>query len=91
MQEMPVQTLLWPLGFVIQINLEHDTIAVKKLNISLVSIKQLCFKVPKDVRLSPMHYLVWKFQVKDSSNKLQLIIRLILTLKILLRFVKNAQ
>ena len=64
MQEMPVQTLLWPLGFVIQINLEHDTIAVKKLNISLVSIKQLCFKVPKDVRLSPTHYFSMKIPSK---------------------------
>ena len=29
MQEIAVQTLLWSLGFVIQINLEHDTITVR--------------------------------------------------------------
>ena len=32
----------------------------KKLNISLVFITQLCFKVPKDVRLNTSHFFIAK-------------------------------
>ena len=42
----------------------------KKLNISIVFITQSYFKVPKDVRLNSIHFLLWKFQIKESFNKL---------------------
>ena len=53
----------------------------RKLNISIVFITQLYFKVPKDVRL--------KIQIKENFSKLLQITHQILTLKILLKFIKN--
>ena len=56
----------------------------RKLNISLVFIRQSYFKVPKDVRLNTTHFLSRKFQIKENFKKLHEIIRQILALKILL-------
>ena len=53
----------------------------RKLNISIVFIKQSYFKVPKDVRLSSTIFFIMKI-----PNK---IIHLILTLKILYKFIKS--
>ena len=53
----------------------------RKLNISIVFITQSYFKVPKDVRL--------KIQIKENFSKLLQITHQILTLKILLKFIKN--
>ena len=39
-------------------------IRYKKLNLSLVFITQSYFLVPKDVRLSSMHYLIMKIRNK---------------------------
>ena len=43
----------------------------RKLNISLVFIAQSYLKVSKDIRLNTSHFLLQKFQVKESLNKLQ--------------------
>ena len=44
-------------------------IRYKKLNLSLVFITQSYFLVPKDVRLSSMHYLIMKIRNKiDLEN-----------------------
>ena len=42
----------------------------RKWNLSLVFITQFYFKVLKDVRLNSTHFLSWKFQTKESFNKL---------------------
>ena len=52
-----------------------------KLNISIVFITQLYFKVPKDVRLNTTYFLLWKFQIKENLNKLRIIIHEMLSLK----------
>ena len=52
-----------------------------KLNILLVFITKSYLKVPKDFRLNSAHYFLVKIPNKESFNKLQLIIRLILTLE----------
>ena len=46
-------------------------IRARKLNISLVFIRQSYFKVPKDVRLNTTHFLSQKFQANEDFNKLQ--------------------
>ena len=43
----------------------------RKINISPVFITQSYFKVPKDARLNPSHFLLQKFQIKENFNKLQ--------------------
>ena len=43
----------------------------RKLNISLVFINQSYFKVPKDLRLNTTHFLLQKFQTKESFKKLR--------------------
>ena len=53
----------------------------RKLNISIVFVKQSYFKVPKDVRLSSTLFFIMKI-----PNK---IIHLILILKILYKFIKS--
>ena len=42
----------------------------RKLNIFIVFITQSYSKVPKEVRLSCTHFLLWKFQIKENLNKL---------------------
>ena len=42
----------------------------RKLNISIVFITQLYFKVPKDVILNSTYFSSRKFQIKESFNKL---------------------
>ena len=42
----------------------------RKLNISLVFITQLCFKVPKDVRLNTCHLFITKIPNKRESQKI---------------------
>ena len=42
----------------------------RKLNISIAFITQPYFTVSKDVRLNSTHFLLWKFQIKESFNKL---------------------
>ena len=61
----------------------------RKLNISIVFITQSYFKVPKDVRLKCYAFLLRKFQIKENFSKLLQITDQILTLKILLKFIKN--
>ena len=58
----------------------------RKLNMSLVFIKQSYFSIPKDVRLNSTHYLIMKIynkRTKDSYNKLLLIVKQTLILNIL--------
>ena len=43
----------------------------RKLNISIFFITQTNFGVPKDVRLSTTHFLLWKFQIKEKFSKMQ--------------------
>ena len=57
-------------------------IKCRKLNISLVSITQSYFSVPKDARLNSTHYLR-KLITKENYKILQLIILQILIIKIL--------
>ena len=56
----------------------------RKLNISIVFITQSYFRVQKDVRLNNTHFFIMKI-----SNKSELIHQ-IFTLKILLKFIKDA-
>ena len=42
----------------------------RKLNISLVFITQLCFKVPKDVRLNACHLFIAKIPNKREPQKI---------------------
>ena len=42
----------------------------RKLNISLVFITQLYFKVPKDVRLNTTHFLLQKSKTEENFEKL---------------------
>ena len=42
----------------------------RKLNISIVFIRQSYFKVARDVRLNSTHFLLWKIQIKQNFNKL---------------------
>ena len=44
----------------------------RKLNISIVFITQSYFKLPKDVRLSSTHFLLWKFQKKRELQQIAL-------------------
>ena len=46
----------------------------RKLKISLVFVTQSFFAVPKNMRLHSTHYFLWKFQIKESFNKLHFII-----------------
>ena len=62
----------------------------RKLNISFVFITQSYFAVPKDIRLNSTHFFFsWKFQINENFNKLDLIVRQILTLKTFCIFKKN--
>ena len=54
----------------------------RKLNISLVSISQYYFKLPKTIRLNAAHHFIIKFLTKENFNKYHQIIRLTLILKI---------
>ena len=60
----------------------------KKLNISIVFMNKSFFEVPKEVRFYTLVF--WKFQTKERFNKLQLVIRQILTSKILWIYMENA-
>ena len=40
------------------------------LDVSIVFITQSYFKVPKEVSLNTEHFSLWKFQIKESFNKL---------------------
>ena len=40
------------------------------LDASIVFITQSYFKVPKEVSLNTKHFSLWKFQIKESFNKL---------------------
>ena len=55
----------------------------RKLNISLVLIRQFYFAVPKNIRLNSALFFVLKFQTKKSFNKSHLMIHQILTFKTL--------
>ena len=46
----------------------------RKLKISLVFVTQSYFAVPKNMTLRSTHYFLWKFQIKESFNKLHFII-----------------
>ena len=46
----------------------------RKFNIFIIFITKLYFTAPKDVEQGLFTPLLLKFQLKDSSNKLQLII-----------------
>ena len=45
-------------------------ISCRKLNISLVSITQSCFPVPKDARLNATHYLIKKINNKRELKNI---------------------
>ena len=60
----------------------------RNLNISIF-FKQSFFKVPKKARLNTMHLFITNSQTKKNFNKLQQITNQILTLKTLLKSVKN--
>ena len=55
----------------------------RKLNISLVLIRQFYFAVPKNIRLNSALFFVLKFQAKKTFNKSHLMIHQILTCKTL--------
>ena len=55
----------------------------RKLNISLIFIRQSYFAVPKNIRLNSTYCLIMKISDKKELNKLHLIIHQILTLKTL--------
>ena len=62
----------------------------RKLDISLVFIKQSYFKIPKVVTRTTTHFvLLLKLQIKKNLNKLHIIIHQISTLKTLWIFTKN--
>ena len=61
----------------------------RKLGISIVFITQSYIKVPKDVRLNSTHFFTMKIPYKEKFSKLLQITHQILTLKILLKFIKN--
>ena len=44
----------------------------RKLNISIVFIKQSCFKVPKDVRLNSTHFFIMKLPNKRELQQIVL-------------------
>ena len=58
-----------------------------KLNISLVSITQSYFKLPKEVRLNSTHFFIMKIPNKRKFHQIPL--NHSLTLKVLLRSKKN--
>ena len=58
-------------------------IRCRKLNISLLSITQSYFPVPKDVKLDSTHYLIMKLIMEENYKILQLIILQILIITIL--------
>ena len=58
----------------------------REINIYLVFITKLYFKVPKDVRLNSTHFFIMKI---PNRRELQQIIHQTLTLKISLRSTKN--
>ena len=66
-------------------------IRCRKLNISLVSITQSYFSVPKDVRLNSTQYLIMKRNNRIELKILQLIILQTLIIKILTKFTENVQ
>ena len=43
----------------------------RKLNISLVFLSKIIFKIPKDVRLNTTHFFIMKILNKENSNKFQ--------------------
>ena len=58
-------------------------IRCRKLNISLLSITQSYFPVPKDVKLDSTHYLIMKLIMEENYKILQLMILQILIITIL--------
>ena len=65
-------------------------IRCRKLNISLVSITQSYFSVPKDVRLNSTHYLIMKINNRRELQNIA-INHFAHIIKILWRFTENAQ
>ena len=55
----------------------------RKLNIFLVFITQSYFALPKNITLSSARYFIMKSQTNKNTNKLNLILHQILTLKTL--------
>ena len=55
----------------------------RKLNIFLVFITQSYFALPKNITLSSTRYFIMKSQTNKNTNKLNLILHQILTLKTL--------
>ena len=45
----------------------------RKLEISIVFTTQSCFKVPKDVRLNPTHFVIMKIPNKRELQQIALI------------------
>ena len=45
----------------------------RKLNISLIFVTQLCFKIPKDVRLNSTHYFIMKIPNKIELREIAFI------------------
>ena len=62
----------------------------RKLNISIVFITQSYFKMPKDVRLNSTHFFIMKIPNKRELQQIILNNSSVLTLKFLLKFIKNA-
>ena len=63
-------------------------IRVRKLNISLVFIRQYYFAVPKNITLNSTHYFVMKIPSRRELQEFHLIIYQILTFMILWIFIK---
>ena len=66
-------------------------IRCRKLNISLCFLTQSYFSGPKDVRLNCTHYILFKLNNRTELQNLPLVIRLILIIKISLRFIGIVQ
>ena len=62
----------------------------RKLNISIVFITQSYFSVPKNVRLNTTHFFIMKIPNRKELQQIGITNRLIIVLKISLKFTENA-
>ena len=66
-------------------------IRCRKLNISILFLKQFSLSVPKYLKLNSTTFLIMRISKKENCTRLQLIILQILTTNVSWRFTENAQ
>ena len=66
-------------------------IRCRKLNISILFLKQFSLSVPKYLKLNSTTFLIMSISKKENCTRLQLIILQILTTNVSWRFTENAQ